>query len=366
MPDFSKATLTWTLTWDADWVTAVTFVGNTRRIVAGNNLGQLLSWDLPNDTKAAVPSPTLTLNGHTNVISRLISLPGSHTVYSASYDHQIHIWDLDAKPMDEQELVLNARTIEDTTRRKSNGAKVPPPINARVQTLKPKQTLKGHQEWITSMACTADGKTLVTGDDHGVVQIWDTASQQQTKKLQVKGWVHAVGISPDATELCISERYPLVFDSGRHAGLKLWNAKTGEMKRDLSAEFKGQFIGTAAYSADGKILAIGRGGEVDGTNGTVTLLEPATGKKIRGFTPGHLNGLTDLAFHPDGKHLLSCGRDTVIRVWEISTGKMVAELGKGRGGQFKDWLPALSISPDGQTLAAADMAGSIQIWTVPN
>jgi hypothetical protein len=40
----------------------------------------------------------------------------------------------------------------------------------------------------------------------------------------------------------------------------------------------------------------------------------------------------------------------------------VQELGKGRGGQFKDWLHALTFSADGRWLAAADIAGAVQVW----
>ena len=42
----------------------------------------------------------------------------------------------------------------------------------------------------------------------------------------------------------------------------------------------------------------------------------------------------------------------------------VAQLGKPRGGQSKDWLHALTISPDGKWLAAGDMAGAVQVWTL--
>ena len=52
---FDKAALAWTLTWDADWVTAVCFVGATRHVAAGNNLGQIMLWELPE--KAGVPAP---------------------------------------------------------------------------------------------------------------------------------------------------------------------------------------------------------------------------------------------------------------------------------------------------------------------
>ena len=51
-------------------------------------------------------------------------------------------------------------------------------------------------------------------------------------------------LSPDAKQACVTERLPLVFDSGRHAAVKLWDTATGEVKRDLSAEkeFKGNHM----------------------------------------------------------------------------------------------------------------------------
>ena len=86
--------------------------------------------------------------------------------------------------------------------------------------------------------------------------------------------------------------------------------------------------------------------------------------KVRELTPGHQSGVTDLVFHPDGKHLASTGRDTVVRIWNTADGKMLKELGKPRGGQFKDWFHAISFSADGRWLAAADMAGAVQVWSL--
>src|ERR687885_105439 len=53
--NFDKASLAWTLPWDADWVTAVRFLGPTRKLAAGNNLGQILLWELP--VKPGGPPP---------------------------------------------------------------------------------------------------------------------------------------------------------------------------------------------------------------------------------------------------------------------------------------------------------------------
>ena len=150
-----------------------------------------------------------------------------------------------------------------------------------------------------------------------------------------------------------------MFDSGRHTAVKLWDVATSTVQYDLSKEFKDMQIASAAYSNDGKILALGRGGEGEGK---IFLIDPATGKKLRELSPIHQYGVTDLCFHPDGKHLASTGRDTVVRIWNIAEGKMIKELGKPRGGQFKDWFHALSFSPDGTRIAVADMAGYIHLW----
>jgi WD40 repeat protein len=62
-------------------------------------------------------------------------------------------------------------------------------------------------------------------------------------------------------------------------------------------------------------------------------------------------------------HLTSTGRDTLVRLWSVPDGKLVKELGKPRGGQFKDWIHAVGFSADGQWLAAGDMTGSVPVWS---
>ncbi len=359
-PGFDKAKLAWTLPWDADWVTAVTFLG-PQRIAAGNNLGQILVWDLPAEPAAPAPMPSRRLDGHSNTINRLLATPDARLLISASNDHTIRYWDLQAPARRSDTIMLNARAREEASTRKRP---VPKASEAKVEVGEAVQVLEGHKEWVLGLALSPDGQTLLSGDDKGEVIVWDRPTGKERRRWQVKGWAWALALSPDASAALVSERVPLVFDSGRHAGLKVWEVTTGKVQRDLGKDFDKQFIAAAAYSPDGKVLAVGRGGEIDGTNGKVTLLDAETGKKLRELTPGHLNGLTDLAFAPDGKHLFSAGRDTTVRVWRVEDGKLLKELGQGRGGQFKDWICAIAVSADGQWLAAADMAGQVQVWAL--
>jgi WD40 repeat protein len=364
-PDLARTALVWTLPWDADWVTAVAFLGNNR-LAAGNNLGQILVWDLPTQPGAPAPSPARRLDGHTNTVNRLVSTPEGRWLISASSDHTLRYWDSEGKPSGTDAIVLNAEKIADATSPagKRAGKKVPPAITATVQLQKAARILEGHTDWILGLALSPDGNTLVSGDDKGQVILWDRPAARELRRWNVKGWAWALALSPDAQMLAVSERVPLVFDSGSHAGLKLWDARTGVEKRDLTKEVDKQRIAAAAFSPDGKILAVGRGGEVDGPNGKVTFLDPASGKKLRTLTPGHLYGVTDLVFSPDGRLLFSAGRDTVVRAWHVADGKLAKEFGKPRGGQFKDWIHAIAVSPDSRWLAAGDMAGQVQIWAL--
>lgn len=356
-----QAKLLWTLPWDADWATAACFLGE-RRVAAGNNLGEILLWDLPDNPGATAPLPTRRLDGHTNTVTRLLPTPDGKTLLSSSCDHGVRCWDVAAPAGADAKLVLNARTRDDLTRRRSS--RIPPPLEVTVKTQQSSRALSGHKEWVSGLSLSADGKTLLSGDDGGQVVVWDLPAGKEVRRWKIKGWCQAVALSPDAKLALISERVHLVFDSGRHAGVKLWDATTGTLKFDLDTIFKGMYLSAAAFAPDGKVLAIGRGGEVDGLNGKVTLIDPTTGKKTRELTPGHEHGITDLAFTPDGKHLASSGRDTLIRLWEVSSGKLVAELGKSRGGQFKDWIHAIAFSPSGKLLVGADMVGAVHVWSV--
>ena len=67
---FADAKLLWTLPWDADWVTAVSFIGNDK-VAAGNKLGDILVWNLPGPG-AKAPPPTRRLAGHTKEITRML------------------------------------------------------------------------------------------------------------------------------------------------------------------------------------------------------------------------------------------------------------------------------------------------------
>lgn len=352
-----KAALLCTIPWDTDWVTAVTFAGPTRKLAAGNKLGQILVWDLPGKA-GPVPPPALRLDGHTNMVTALAATPDGRWLISTSYDHSVRLWDLQQSPKRTATAVLQG-----ASGKKKEAAKVK---EYRVGVLEAAKVLTAHQEWVRTLSLSRDGKYLLTGDDRGLAVLWSLPDGAEVRRLEGRGWLQAVALSPDATQAVTCAYAP------RYAqfpnAIRLWDARAGKETRDLGPAFKQRGsqgvtgMAAAAFANDGKAIALGRGGEAD-TNGGKIFLVGADGKKLREL-PGHMYGITGLAFHPDGKHLASCGRDTVARLWNVADGRLVQEIGKARGGQFRDWIHAVSFSADGRLLAAADMNGMVHVWSL--
>lgn len=349
--------LAWTIPWEHDWVTAAAFAGASRRLVVGNRLGRILVWDLPEKASDPMPAPVRLLEGHTNEVTSLASLDGKRMI-STSYDHTVRIWDLEAAPERKETLVLDPRARESAAKK---GKPVTAP-GSTVEVVKAARVLDAHQEWVRGLSLAGD--RVLTADDSGRAILWD-AELKEIRRLQVPGWIKAVALTPDAKRAVTCEYTP------RYAqfpnAIQLWDLEPGKIALDLGAALKKDNrvagVAAAAFSRDGAALALGQGGEVEGGKGKIWLLDPATGKKTQELA-GHEYGVTGLAFHPDGQHLVSCGRDTVVRLWTLADGKMAKELGKPRGGQFKDWIHAVALSADGAWLAAPDMAGQVHVWNL--
>ncbi|HYE65089.1 MAG TPA: WD40 repeat domain-containing protein [Pyrinomonadaceae bacterium] len=73
----------------------------------------------------------------------------------------------------------------------------------------------------------------------------------------------------------------------------------------------------------------------------------------------HSNLVLGAAFSPDGKQIVTASLDDTARVWEASTGTMVAEL---RGHREGEGVNSASFSPDGRLIVTASADNTARIW----
>ena len=114
-----QGALAWTLTWDADWVTSVCFLGTTRRLAAGNNLGQILLWELPDKGRRSRAQP----RAPSRRAHQRHHAPRGHggrplADLGQLRSHHPLLGHADRAAKGKEPLVLNARAIADAEARK--------------------------------------------------------------------------------------------------------------------------------------------------------------------------------------------------------------------------------------------------------
>ncbi|MCI0457026.1 MAG: WD40 repeat domain-containing protein [Gemmataceae bacterium] len=173
----------------------------------------------------------------------------------------------------------------------------------------PQAQLHGQDEPTTAVAFTADGSLLASASSTGLpVWIWDTATREPTLLI------------PDPLDGCTVEA--LAFHPTR---------------RVLA-------VGGIDWLATG------------GSDGAVSLWDLDQRAEIATFA----NGVTALAWHPDGTRLATAALDRSLQVW--APGNLQAPLAELRG--HEDMPRAVAFSPDGKLLASGGDDRTVRLWDV--
>jgi serine/threonine protein kinase len=207
---------------------------------------------------------------------------------------------------------------------------------------------------VIAIACSPDGRRIATGTGGKFsagrggpnVVLWDRETGEQQLTLRgTEHHIYSLALSPDGTRLAVGGTNPQVQVWDANSGNILW---TKQEPRLLTAH-------GLAFSPDGRSLAVGfRVRHGDGVH-SVKLYEVATGQEADTF-PGPKGGVTDLAFHCDGRNLAVAGSG-LVEVWDVRTHKKVLEL---RG--HSNWVLGVAYSPDGKWLATGGYDETIKLW----
>ncbi|HEX4794446.1 MAG TPA: protein kinase, partial [Humisphaera sp.] len=353
--------------------------------------GEIEVWD----TKA--PRPIRTLRGHTQAVNSLTFTPDGKLL-SCSADRTIKVWDPTSDPQVQtivspsgaytSPAVLAASgkllaysqsstttltgVIRSITLVDVGSDRRPPTTNDDALSQLGRalfrggagpndRTLAGNPGGTISLAFSSDGNRLASGGRNGEVKTWDVASRAELATYRGHdGEIGALSLSPDGRRVASANVPPEFTRALQHSSpwptariptpVKVCDAASGRELLSLEGHVNG--VSQVAFSPDGRWLA-------STGNGQVKIWDLANGKLLRELEAGEMrSGVGDaLTFSRRGDLLVTAGNQ-IVQVWDASSGHSVAVFRGHRAGSL-----AVAISPDQARLATA--AGEqVKIWDI--
>jgi WD40 repeat protein len=198
--------------------------------------------------------------------------------------------------------------------------------------------LTGAKGQLWRLAFSAAADRVAAGDADGKVYVWDLPSGRLLWSRQRQPVCQALAFSPDGRTLAVG---------GDHGPLKLHDVATG----DETARIEVPGSTDCAFSRDSRRLATGGGAEV-------LWWDVMAGKVLRRFS-GH-RGVEALALDPAERHLATAAWDGVIRWWDLDTGAELERFVGHPGGAL-----GVAVSPDGRQLLSSGKDGRVRLWRLP-
>jgi WD40 repeat protein len=202
--------------------------------------------------------------------------------------------------------------------------------------------LKGHAGGVTSVAISADRRTVATGSVDKTARLWDVASGQCTATLE--------GHSGEVTSVAMSADGRTVETGSVDMTARLWDVASGQCTATLVGHTNG--VTSVAISADGRTVVTGSG------DMTARLWDVASGQ-CTAMLAGHAGGVTSLAISADGRTVVTGSEDETARLWDVASGQCTVML----EGHTLD-LTSVAMSADGWTVVTGSEDMTARLWDV--
>jgi WD40 repeat protein/predicted Ser/Thr protein kinase len=226
-------------------------------------------------------------------------------------------------------------------------------------------TFSGHTEVVRAVAFLPDGRRVVSCGGDGTIRIWEsnTGRQLQILKRDANEFL-SVAVSRDPLRIVsgghATGKVTVLDDTGRELHTLQIPAPGGLTWESLSREqFRDLGIWGVDISADGHRIVAGS------PDGKVYLWDLRQAEvplhRLPHIPEEHKAGddlvVWSVAFSPDGKRIVSAGKDGIVKLWDAFTGQLVQTLA-GPG----IWAFCARFSPDSQRVVVGNLQGSIRVW----
>ncbi|MCR9198208.1 MAG: serine/threonine protein kinase [Planctomycetaceae bacterium] len=246
-------------------------------------------------------------------------------------------------------------------------------------------TLAGHEDIVQTVAWSASGEQLLSGDLSGRVLLWQVGKHSEQSGIQevarLESAVRGVALSSDNQLACVGcmDGHVFVFDltqdgkqisewshadsllalrlsrqtnalvtAGVHQ-LHVIDLASGDVRSEITREAHHHYASLALHPTRATVA-------VGGNSGRTAELSLSDGTLI-GQWDWHQMPPTAAAFHPQGTRLVTAGSDGSIKLWDVNRHAELLRLNvNGSFAYALDW------SPDGRRIAAAVYDGRLVMF----
>ena len=181
---------------------------------------------------------------------------------------------------------------------------------------------------VIAVAVSPDGKTFASADKSGNIYRWDSQGKQIRLPLVRNGqsWgFSSLSFSPDGNILIGSGEQKMNNPSSGQLEVKIWDLQQNKLIQPFGSSYSSKVI-AAAFSPDGKMIVSG------GKDGTIRLWDlqgnqisqspEIKGPKIKSDNP-QVSHIHAVAFSPDGRSIVSADSERDVRLWKLQGGKVL-------------------------------------------
>jgi WD40 repeat protein len=185
-------------------------------------------------------------------------------------------------------------------------------------------------EHVTSCDLAADGRLAVTGHTDGRIRLWDLASGTCIRTVQAhdESWVASVALSPAGGRILSAGRRLGPSEGEPPGSCRLW-AFNGDCLQELGVEKASE----VRFSADGRLA-------VSTERDSLVRLWDLDSGRCRRELRADSRSCNCIWVGADGRHVVSGGGEGVLRLWDLGDGRCVRELRGHEAGVISVCLSA--------------------------
>ncbi len=267
------------------------------------------------------------IEGHTQRVNVVSTVPKSSLAVSAADDGKAYLWDL--KTAKQQGTLSHP---EEGSRGRFNDY-----ING--------VCLSNDEQYIASVGC------------RGRVVVWDAKTKQRLPKWRegqnFKQWANSISFSNDGKRVAVA---------GKERKIWVWETETAELL--WKSEEETDVVHSVSFSADGRYLIAGS------WNGKIFIWDTKQKYKLLSISEKKIVSVSEakhvhsVNFSPDGQYVVSGGEDKMVRIWKVTEHKSLEALETLKGHASS--VSSVSFSPDGKFIASASYDRTVRVWRMKN